>query len=247
MIIDLNLYYNIIILHIFLLIFIFNSIKIFINSIMGKIDDELKEALKNEDIKKMKELLKKGAKANYSFKNKDKELSLLHMAIFFEDMPYVKLLVENGADVNKFEYVNGEKNQFGNLSPLQYSILNGSGELDNFKIIKYLLEKEANPYLKNKLSTNSRDIAKYRKKKDNNKKYLDTIDTFYKKNKKSKDKLIEEANKSNYPSKKNSVKTKKKSNKNIKDNRKQSLKGGKKKKSNKLLYKLLNNINNKKL
>ena len=170
---------------------------------MNKINEELKEALKNSNITKMKELIKKGADPNYSFKNKDKEFSLLHMAVFFEDLPYVKLLIDSGADTNKFEYTNGTKNPFGNLSPLQYSILNGTGESDNFKIINHLLKSESNAYLKNNNGTNSRDLAKYKNKTDKNKKYLNTIDLFYKNNKKIKEKHIEIANKNPSIKKKN--------------------------------------------
>ena len=218
---------------------------------MKKANEELKEALKDGKLSKMKDLLKKGADPNYRFKNKDKEFSLLHMAVYFEDLPYVKLLVENGADINKLEFTNGKKNPFGDLTPLQYSILNGTNEPDNYKVINFLLKSNANAYIKNKNGNNSRDIAKYRNKKDKIKKYLSTIDKFYLKNKKMKDTQVAIANKTNTPIKK--ISTKKKSTKkvNTKNKRKMSIKGGSKKKklskkkSNKELIKnLIKNIIN---
>ena len=76
-----------------------------------KLNEQIVVAIRNEKLSDIKKLLKEGADPNHVFKIDDREFSLLHMAIFYEDMPYVKLLVESGADINKLSYVNGKKNK----------------------------------------------------------------------------------------------------------------------------------------
>ena len=155
------------------------------------INEQIVEAIKNEKLGDIKNLLKEGANPNHQFKIGDKEYTLLHMAVFYEDIPFVKLLVENGADINKLSYVNGKKNKLGNLTPIQYTVLNGTQEPDNFKVLKYLLSKEANIYIRNSTGNHTRDLSKFREKKDKNKKYLKTIDDFIKGKNKLKEKLQE--------------------------------------------------------
>jgi len=171
-----------------------------------KLNEQIVEAIKNEKLADIKKLLKDGADPNHVFKIDDKEFSLLHMAVFYEDMPYVKLLVENGADINKLTYVNGKKNKLGNLTPLQFTVLNGTQEPDNFKVLKYLLSKEANIYIRNSTGNHSRDLSKFREKKDKNKKYLKTIDDFFKGKTKLLEKLQSVALEMNQPNKNNKKK-----------------------------------------
>ena len=191
-----------------------------------KLNESIVDALKNENISEMKTLLKEGADPNNTFKIKDNEYSLLHMAIFYEDIPYVKLLIESGANINQLTFVNGKTNKIGNLTPIQYAVLNGTGESDNFKVLKYLLSKEANIYIRNSTGNHTRDLAKFKEKKENNKKYLKIIDEFFKGKNKLKEKLQEEAQLINKPNKpKKSSKPKKKVN--LKFKRKESIKSQK--------------------
>ena len=186
----------------------------------NKLNDEIVEAIKNEKLNDIKRLLKEGADPNHSFKLNDKEFTLLHMAVFYEDMPFVKILVENGADINQLSYVNGKNNKLGNLTPIQYTILNGTQEADNFKVLKYLLSKNANIYIRNSIGNSSRDFAKFREKTEKNKKYLKIIDDYFKGKNKLKEKLQQQALEVNKPKKK-SKPVKKVS---LKDQRKASIK-----------------------
>lgn len=207
-----------------------------------KLNEQIVEAIKNEKLNDIKKLLKEGADPNHVFKIGDKEFSLLHMAIFYEDMPYVKLLIENGADVNKLSYVNGKKNKLGNLTPIQFTVLNGTQEADNFKVLKYLLSKEANIYIRNSTGNHTRDLAKFREKKDKNKKYLKTIDEFMKGKTKLREKLQAAALEINQPNKKKKSTPKKKIS--IKAQRKASMKqqkGGNK--QNLIEERLFQNLN----
>ena len=187
-----------------------------------KLNDQIVEAIRNEKLNDIKKLLKEGADPNHVFKIDDREFSLLHMAVFYEDMPYVKLLVDNGADINKLSYVNGKKNKLGNLTPIQFTVLNGSQEPDNFKVLKYLLSKESNIYIRNSTGNHTRYFAKFREKKDKNKKYLKTIDDFIKGKNKLKEKLQAAALEINQPKKKAKSAPKKKVN--LKAQRKASIK-----------------------
>jgi ankyrin repeat protein len=187
-----------------------------------KLNEQIVVAIRNEKLSDIKKLLKEGADPNHVFKIDDREFSLLHMAIFYEDMPYVKLLVESGADINKLSYVNGKKNKLGNLTPIQFTVLNGTQEPDNFKVLKYLLSKEANIYIRNSTGNHTRDLAKFREKKDKNKKYLKTIDDFIKGKNKLREKLQAAALEINQPNKKKKSAPKKKVS--IKDQRKASIK-----------------------
>lgn len=187
-----------------------------------KLNEQIVEAIKNEKLADIKKLLKEGADPNHQFKIDDREFSLLHMAVFYEDIPYVKLLVESGADINKLSYVNGKKNKLGNLTPIQFTVLNGTQEADNYKVLKYLLSKEANIYIRNSTGNHTRDLAKFRDKKDKNKKYLKTIDDFIKGKNKLREKLQAAALEINQPNKKKKPSPKKKVS--IKAQRKASMK-----------------------
>ena len=187
-----------------------------------KLNEQIVEAIKNEKLGDIKRLLKEGADPNHLFKVGEREFSLLHMAIFYEDIPYVKLLVESGADINKLVFVNGKKNPLGNLTPIQFAVLNGTQEPDNYKVLKYLLSKEANIYIRNSTGNHTRDLAKFKEKKEKNKKYLKTIDEFIKGKNKLREKLQAAALELNNPKKKKSSTKKKKIS--IKDQRKASLK-----------------------
>jgi ankyrin repeat protein len=186
-----------------------------------KLNQQIVEALENDKLSDVKKLLKDGADPNYQFKTSDnKEYTLLHRAVFLEDLPYVKILVENGADVNRKSFVNGKNNKLGDLTPIQHSVLNGTQEPDNFKVLKYLLSANSNIYIRNSAGSHTRDLAKFREKKDKNKKYLKIIDDHFKGKKKLMEKLQKEAFDLN-PKKKSATKKKKVS---VKQQRKASLK-----------------------
>ena len=73
--------------------------------------------------------------------------SLLHWAVLLKNFELVKLLVENGADVNAIAST-GE-------TPLHYAVL-----VRDTEIINYLLQKGANPNIANNKGEMPSDYAK---------------------------------------------------------------------------------------
>lgn len=95
------------------------------------------------DLPQIKKLVEQGANVNSITKV---EIPLV-AAASFNELPIVKYLIQQGAEVNSQEFNNG-------YTPLMWAARQG-----NLEMIKFLLENDADPLIKNDFSKTALDLA----------------------------------------------------------------------------------------
>ena len=119
------------------------------NLTQTELNDQLINALRNIDFKKMIELIQKGANVNQT---DDDGYTVLHIFCYFENIEGVKLCISKNADVNV-------QTKFFKNTPLGFAVRSG-----NYESCKLLLEAGADPTIKDDLGKDALWYANHNKK-----------------------------------------------------------------------------------